>query len=95
MNIDWNITKPYWYTHAAWRVAHQPEAIAEALRMGEQISDLLTRATHMVHNACQNVGTEVRHAPLRCQVILNRLARETDRLIPALRRLRAAAAVTT
>jgi hypothetical protein len=95
MNIDWNITKPYWYTHAAWRVAHHPEAIAEAVRMGEQVSDLLTRAARMVHSACRDVGSGVEYAPLRCQMILDRLTGETDRLIPVLRRLRAARAVTS
>jgi hypothetical protein len=94
MNIDWKITKPYWYTTAAWRVAQQPEAIAEALMMGEQVHDLLTRATRLVTNACRDTGTGVQYAPLRCQVILDRLASETDRLVPVLRRLRAAKAVS-
>jgi hypothetical protein len=94
MNIDWNITKPYWYTTAAWRVAGQPEAIAEALRMGEQANDLLTRAARMIHSAWRDAGSGVQDAPLRCHVILDRLTGETDRLAALLRRLRAAKAVS-
>lgn len=95
MSVEWNITKKYWYTSAAWRVAAHPEAITEALRTGEQVHDLLTRAARMVDSACLEVSCAVEHAPLRCQVILDRLAGETDHLIPVLRRLRAAQAVTS
>ena len=95
MNIDWNITKTHWHTSTAWRAAQQPEAIAEAVRMGEQVSDLLTRAARLVHSACRDVDPLVESAHLRCQVILDRLTGETDRLVPVLRRLRAARAVTS
>jgi hypothetical protein len=95
MNIDWNITTTQQRTSAAWRAAQHPEAITEAITMGEQVSDLLTHAARMVRSACQDVDTLVDHTPLRCQVILDRLAGETDRLTPMLRRLRAAAKAVT
>lgn len=94
MNIDWNITKTHWHTSAAWRVAQQPEAIAEAVRIGEQVSDLLTQAARLVHSACRDVDPLVESTHLRCQAILDQLTGETDRLLPVLRRLRAARAVT-
>jgi predicted HAD superfamily Cof-like phosphohydrolase len=95
MSIDGNITKTYRYTSAAWRVAHHPEAITEAVRMGEQISDLLTQATRLLHSARREADHITQYTPLRYQAIQDRLTGEIDRLVPLLRRLRAAGAVTT
>ena len=95
MNIDWNTMKTQSYMSLAWRVAQQPDAIAEAVRTGEQVNDLLTHAARLVHRACRDVDPLVESASLRCQVILDRLTGQTDRLIPVLRRLRAAKAVTS
>ena len=95
MSIDGNITKTYRYTSAAWRVAHHPEAITEAVRMGEQVSNLLTQATCLLHSARREADRIAEYTPLRCQAIQNRLTGEINRLAPILRRLRAAGAVTT
>lgn len=90
MTLNWNVTKTNWYTTDAWRAAQEPEAIARAVEIGEQIADLLTGAAGLIERACQNVDSIVDNAVLRCQVILDRLAGEADRLAPVLTRLRAA-----
>lgn len=74
----------------AWRTAQEPDAIAEALARGEQITSLLTRATTLVERASQSVEAIIENATLRCQPILAQLAGETDRLELVLARLRAA-----
>jgi hypothetical protein len=90
MDINWNVTKTTWYTSDAWRAAHHPDAIKEATEIGEQIITLLTQATTLVERACDDVDSIVHNATLRCQAIIDRLIGETDRLEPALTRLRAA-----
>ena len=90
MITDWNVTKTNWYTTTAWRVAQEPEAIAEAVKIGEQVIELLTRAAGFIEHACRDVDSIIENATLRGQVILDQLAVETDRLTPALARLRAA-----
>jgi F0F1-type ATP synthase membrane subunit b/b' len=74
----------------AWRAAQEPEAITEAVRIGEQITTLLAQAAILIERACQNVEAIIENANLGCQQILDRLTRETTRLTPVLSRLRAA-----
>lgn len=74
----------------AWRTGRQPEAITEAIKVGEQITDLLEEAATLVQRACQQVDSIIDTASLRCQVILDQIAREAARLTPVLTRLRAA-----
>ena len=90
MTINWNVTKTNWYTTDAWRAAQEPDAIAEAIKIGEQISDLLTQAAGLIERACQDVDSIIADATLRCRVILDRLTAEEHRLEPPLTRLRAA-----
>ncbi|MGH3707894.1 MAG: hypothetical protein ACRDRQ_07255 [Pseudonocardiaceae bacterium] len=89
-DTNWNVIKTNWYATDAWRAAQNPEAIAEAVTIGEQIVELLTQAADLVERACLDVDSIIENANLRCQVILVRLAGETDRLEPVLARLRAA-----
>lgn len=81
-------------THAfvadAWRAGQEPEAIADAIKVGEYITDLITEAATLIKRACQNVDLIVESAIPRCQMIVDRLIRETDHLGTVLRRLRAA-----
>lgn len=90
MTINWNVSKKSWYTTDAWRAAQQPDAIAEAIKFGEQITELLTQAAGLIDRACQDMDSIIENTTLRCQVILDRLTGETDRLASALTRLRAA-----
>jgi hypothetical protein len=78
----------------AWRAAQEPEAITEALIMGNHILDVLNQATTLIDRACHNVEAIIDNTTLRCQPILNQLANEVDRLTPVLTRLRAAAKAT-
>lgn len=82
-NTDWSVVD-------AWHAAQDPKAIAEAIKIGEQVTGLLAEATTLVQRACQDVDLIVDHASLRCQAILEQLAREAARLAPVLARLRAA-----
>jgi hypothetical protein len=77
----------------AWRAAQQPEAIAEAITLGEQIASLLTGAGMLIDFACQDVTPIVPSAVLRSQVIVGRIIREMHRLTPVVSRLRAAGGV--
>lgn len=90
MTFNWNVSKTNWYTTDAWRAAQEPDAIAEAITIGEQIRDLLTHAAGLIEHACQDVDSIIEDATLRCQVILDRLTGEAHRLEPTLTRLRAA-----
>lgn len=78
----------------AWRAAQEPEAITEALSMGEHITTLATQAITLIDRACHNVESIIENTTLRCQPILDQLASEIDRLTPILTRLRAAANTT-
>jgi hypothetical protein len=82
--------KNVWSVPDAWRIGGQPEAISEAIKVGEQITDLLEEAATLVQRACQEVDSIVELASVRCQVILDHIAREAARLTPVLARLRAA-----
>lgn len=90
MTTNRNVTKTNGSIINAWRGAQKPDAIAQALKIGEQITDLLTEATTLVQRARWSVDLIIEDAYTRCQEILNRLADEADRLAPVLLRLRAA-----
>lgn len=74
----------------AWRAAQEPDAITEAVRMGEQITTLLAQAATLIERACQNVEAIIENTNRGCQQILDQLTHETTRLTPVLSRLRAA-----
>lgn len=78
------------FTADAWRAGQEPEAIADAITVGDYITDLITEAAALIKHACQNVDSIIENALLRCQAIVDRLMDETDRLELVLRRLRAA-----
>lgn len=84
------MTKTNWYTADAWRAGHQPDALAEATKIGEQIIGLMTQAIGLVEHACADVDPIIENATVRCQVILDQLYGQADRLDPVLSRLRAA-----
>lgn len=86
----WDVKKTHWQTADAWRGAQAHEAITEAIKLGDQIIDLLNHATTLVERACVDVEEIIDNAHRRCQPILDRLTGETDRLEPILTRLRAA-----
>jgi hypothetical protein len=83
MNNEWSVVD-------AWHTGGQPEAIMEAIKVGEQITDLLNEAATLVQRACGEVDSIVDNASLRCQTILDQITREATRLTPVLTRLRAA-----
>lgn len=95
MTINWSVIKKSWYSTDAWRAAQEPDAIAEAIKFGEQITELLTQAAGLIDNACHDVEEIIDNAPRRCRIILDQLTSETDRLTRALTRLRAAHKVVT
>jgi hypothetical protein len=84
------VSNDEWSVVDAWHTGGQPEAIVEAIKVGEQITDLLTQAATLVQRACREVDSIVDNASLRCQTILDQIAREAARLRPMLTRLRAA-----
>lgn len=90
MSTDGNVTATNWYTPDAWRTGQEPDAIMEALAIGEQIMGLLVQAAILIEEACQNVNQIINNTTVRCQVIVNQLIREMTRLAPIVIRLRAA-----
>jgi len=90
MISDGNVTTTNWYTPDAWRTGQEPDAIMEALAMGEQVMGLLVQAAILIEEACQNVTPIIDNTTVRCQVIVDQLAREIARMVPILIRLRAA-----
>lgn len=84
------MTKNVCSVSGAWRAGQQPDALSEAIKVGEQITDLLEEAATLVQRACQQVDAIIDTASLRCQAILDQIAREAARLTPVLTRLRAA-----
>lgn len=82
--------KTHVFVADAWRAGQEPEAIADAITIGEYITDLITEAAALIKRACQDAYPIIENAILRCQMIVDRLIRETDRLGTVLRRLRAA-----
>jgi hypothetical protein len=73
----------------AWRIAQEPDAIIEAIVIGQQISDLISQARSEVEQACHDVTPIIEHAHRQCQGILDQLAREAHRVAPVLTRLHA------
>jgi hypothetical protein len=90
MAINGKMLKENWYVIDAWHAAQEPDAIIQAIRIGEQITDLLAEAAILIRRARWGVDVVIEGAYIRCQELLRRLADETDRLISALLRLRAA-----
>lgn len=90
MTSDGSMATVNWYTADAWRVGQEPEAITEALRLGEQIIGLVIQAATVIDDACRNVYLIIDDAAVRCQVIVDQLMREIVWLAPLLTRLRAA-----
>ena len=87
--INWDLPKTAnWYTDDAWSAALNPDAINEAVMIGEQIIELLTQTIGLVEHACADVNPIIEN--LRCKVILDGLYGQVDRLNPALSRLRSA-----
>lgn len=85
-----NVVRTGWYTSDAWRVGQEPEAITEALKLGEQIMGLFIRAATVIEQASRNADGIIENSAARCQVIVDQLMRERVRLAPLLARLRAA-----
>lgn len=85
-----DVVKPSWYAPDAWRVGQEPEAITEAVEVGEQIMGLFIQAATLIEQACQNVELIIENTAAWCQMIVDQLMREALRLIPILTRLQAA-----
>jgi hypothetical protein len=90
MTINWKAMKTRWYATDAWRAAHEPEAIREAITMGEQIVTLLTHAVTLVERAYQDMDSIIEDATIQGEAIVDRLHIQATRLEPVLTRLRAA-----
>ena len=90
MTPKWDVTRINLYTTDAWRAGRQPEALAEAVMIGEQIRELLTQAIGLVERACAEVEPIIENTTGRCQVMCSQLYGHVDRLDPVLSRLRAA-----
>jgi uncharacterized protein (DUF2344 family) len=71
----------------AWRIAHEPQAITEAITIGQQINDLLNQASTQIDQACYEVNPVIERAHYHCRLILNQLTSEVHRLAPVLTRL--------
>jgi uncharacterized protein YfcZ (UPF0381/DUF406 family) len=89
-NTDLDVTKINLFVSDAWRAGRQPNALADAVTIGEQITELIHRAIGLIGHACTDVETIVHNANLRCQTILDQLYDQINRLDPVLSRLRAA-----
>lgn len=90
MTTDGNVMTTNWYTPDAWRTGQEPDAIVEALVIGEQVMGLLAQAAILIDEACQNVTPIINNTAVRCQVIVDQLVCEMTRLAPIVIRLRAA-----
>ncbi|MGH3937411.1 MAG: hypothetical protein ACRDTG_02055 [Pseudonocardiaceae bacterium] len=76
------------YVIDAWRMAQEPQAIAEAVAIGQEIHDLFTEVSAEIKQACQDAAPLVEHAQQQCQHILDQITAETQRLAPILTQLR-------
>jgi hypothetical protein len=94
-NTHWDVTKTNWLVGDAWRAGRHPDALTEAIKIGEQIIELMTQAIDLIERACAEVDSIVQNANLRCQVILDHLYGQINRLDPVLSRLRAASKAVT
>lgn len=90
VTTDGNVMKTSWYTPDAWRMGQEPEAIREALKLGDQVMGLFIQAATLIQQACQDVYLIIDNTAVRCQVMVDQLMREIVRLAPILTRLRAA-----
>jgi hypothetical protein len=90
MAVNGKMLKENWCIIDAWHAAQEPDAIIQAIKVGEQITDLLAEAAILIRRARWDVDVVIEGTYIRCQELLRRLADETDRLISALLRLRAA-----
>lgn len=95
MNINWKAMKIRWGATNAWRAAHEPESIREAINMGEQILTLLTHAVTLVERASQDMESIIEDATTHGEAIVDRLHAQATRLEPVLTRLRAASTAVT
>ncbi len=73
----------------AWRIAQEPEAILEAIVIGQQITDFIGQARGEIERACHDMAPIIEHTRRQCQGILDQLAREAHRVAPVLTRLQA------
>jgi hypothetical protein len=89
VTTDGNVSKTSWYVTNAWRAGQEPEAIREALRMGEHVIGLIIQAATLIKEACHTVYPIIEDAAVRCQMIVDQLMREIVRLAPILARLQA------
>jgi hypothetical protein len=93
---NWNLPKTAnWYLADAWRAALNPDAITEAVTIGEQIIELLAQTIGLVERACADVNPIIENTHPRCKVILDGLHGQANRLDPALARLRSAGKAVT
>jgi hypothetical protein len=90
VTTDGNVMKTSWYVTDAWRTGQEPEAIMEALQIGEQITGLIIQAATLIEEARRTVSLIIEDAAVRCQMIVDQLMREIVRLAPILTRLQAA-----
>lgn len=94
-NTRWDITEINYFVSDAWRAGRRPDALADAITIGEQSIELMTQAIGLIEHACADVNPIVHNAHLRCQVILDHLYVQINRLDPVLSRLRAASKAVT
>jgi hypothetical protein len=90
-----NVAKASWYVPDAWRAVLAPDAIIEALAIGEQTIQLLTQTISLVERAYADMNQIIDNAHLRRQTILNQLYGQADRLDLVLRRLRSVGKAVT
>lgn len=91
LEINWNAIRTHVFIPDAWRAGRQPEALAQAVTIGEQIIELINQAIRLIEQACADADQIVPGARLRCQAIADRLCVQSHRIGPVLSRLRAAA----
>lgn len=72
-NTHWDVTKINLFVGDAWRAGRHPDALTEAITIGEHIIELMTQAIGLIEYACAEVDSIVQNANLRCQVILDHL----------------------
>ncbi len=90
MTANKDVIKTNWCIIGAWRAAQEPDVIAQAVRIGEQVANLLVEAATLIQRARWNVDLIIEDAFIRCQEMVDQLVGEVDRLTPVLIRLRAA-----
>jgi hypothetical protein len=71
----------------AWRIAQEPDAILEAIVIGQQITDFIGQARGEIERACHDMTPIIEHTHRQCHAILDQLAREAHRIALMLTRL--------